>query len=186
MPLPHSLYGLRVILILSAYVYTNMNCAELVYVVSSWLRVGSGQQIVLGEWGWFWVVADGFRSCRVVSHGFGWFWVICCFSSYGLRNGLMKYPWVAFLNRCCHYLFFYESSQWILKFKLTCKRACFMESKIRFDYIYISCNFCWPIFLLWSIFIPPVDIQLKWRNRLCWAYPRLIFFRVNWFEKTIN
>ena len=42
MPLPHSLYGLRVILIISAYVYTNTNCGELVCVVSSWLRMGSG------------------------------------------------------------------------------------------------------------------------------------------------
>ena len=40
--LHHSLYGLRVILIVSAYVYTNMNCVELVCAVSSWLRVGSG------------------------------------------------------------------------------------------------------------------------------------------------
>ena len=42
MPLLHSPYGLRVILIVSAYVYTNMNCVELFCVVSSWLRVGSG------------------------------------------------------------------------------------------------------------------------------------------------
>ena len=138
MPLPHSLYGLRVILILSAYVYTNMNCAELVYVVSSWLRVGSGQQIVLGEWGWFWVVADGFRSCRVVSHGFGWFRVICCFSSYGLRNGLMKYPWVAFLNRCCHYLFFMNLVNGYSNSNLLVKEHVSWKSKIRFDYIYIS------------------------------------------------
>ena len=42
MPLPHSLYSLRVILIVSASAYTNMNRVELVCVVSSWLQVGSG------------------------------------------------------------------------------------------------------------------------------------------------
>ena len=48
MPLPHSLYGLRVILIVSASAYTNMNCVELVCVVSSWLQVGSGAADSLG------------------------------------------------------------------------------------------------------------------------------------------
>ena len=41
MPSPHSLYGLRVILMASAYFYMDMNCFGLVRVVSSWLRVGS-------------------------------------------------------------------------------------------------------------------------------------------------
>ena len=41
MSLPHSLYGLRVILIVSGSVYTNMNCVELVCVVSGCLQVGS-------------------------------------------------------------------------------------------------------------------------------------------------
>ena len=67
MPSPHSLYDLKVILIVSAFFYVNMNCFELVDVVSSWLRVG----LVIGQFwvggcGWFRVVADGFR----------WFWMV--------------------------------------------------------------------------------------------------------------
>ena len=46
MPLPHSFYGLRVILIVPAYFYMDMNCFGLIRVVSSWLRVGS----VVGGW----------------------------------------------------------------------------------------------------------------------------------------
>ena len=38
-----------------------------------------------------------------------------------------------------------------------------------------ECNF-----LLSSIFSPLVDIQLKRLKPLCWAYPWVICFRVNW------
>ena len=69
MPSPHSLYGLRVILIVSAYFYMDMNCFELFRVVSSWLRVSS---VAVDRFGW--VVADGF----------GWIRVVCCFSSYDI------------------------------------------------------------------------------------------------------
>ena len=71
MPSPHPLYGLRVILIVSAYFYINMNCFELVRVVSSWLRVGS---VAVDSFGW--VVADGFGWLQMVSGGFGWFQVV--------------------------------------------------------------------------------------------------------------
>ena len=68
MPSPHSHYGLRVILIVSAYFYMNMNCFGLVRVVSSWLRVG-----LVAVDGFGWVVADGFEWLRMVSGGFRWF-----------------------------------------------------------------------------------------------------------------
>ena len=68
MPSPHSLYGLRVILIVSAYFYMNMNCFGLVRVVSRWLRVG-----LVAVDSFEWVVADGFGWLRMVSGGFGWF-----------------------------------------------------------------------------------------------------------------
>ena len=61
MPSPHSLYGLRVILILYAYVYMDMNCFGLVCVVSKWLRVGSK---AVDSFGW------------VVAHCFGWLWMV--------------------------------------------------------------------------------------------------------------
>ena len=77
MPSPHPLYGLRVILIVSAYFYMDMNCSELVRVALSWLRVGS---VAVDSFGW--VVADGFGLLRMISGGFGWFRVVCCFSSY--------------------------------------------------------------------------------------------------------
>ena len=56
MPSPHSLYGLRVILIVSAYFYMNMNCSGLVCVVSNWLRVG-----LVAVDSFRWVIADGFQ-----------------------------------------------------------------------------------------------------------------------------
>ena len=81
-PLP-----LRVILIVSACFYMDMNCFGPVRVVSSLLRVGSEAADIFG-----WVVADGFRWLRMISGGFGWFRVVsdgfgrfrvvCCFSSY--------------------------------------------------------------------------------------------------------
>ena len=67
----HSLYGLRVILIVSVCFYTDVNCFGLVRVVSSSLRVGS---VAAGSFGW--VVADGFRWFRMVSGVFGWFTVL--------------------------------------------------------------------------------------------------------------
>ena len=67
MPSPHSLYDLRVILIVSAYFYMDMYCFGLVREVSGWLRVGS---VAVDSFGW--VVADGFRWFRVVLDGFRW------------------------------------------------------------------------------------------------------------------
>ena len=40
----------------------------------------------------------------------------------------------------------------------------------------VSCNFCYPSFLLWLIFNRPADVQLKRINPLCWAYHTI------WFE----
>ena len=71
MPSPHSLYNLKVILIVSAFSYVNLNCFELADVVSSWLRVG-----LVAVDGFGWVVADGFRRLRMVSGGYGWFRVV--------------------------------------------------------------------------------------------------------------
>ena len=68
MPSPHSLYGYRVILIVYAYFYMNINCFGLVRVVSSWLWVGL---VAMDSFGW--VVADGFGWLRMVSGGFRWF-----------------------------------------------------------------------------------------------------------------
>ena len=73
MPSPHSLYGLRVILIVSPYFYMDMNCFGLVRVATSWLRVGS---VAVDSFGW--VVADGFGWLRMISAGFGWFRVVSC------------------------------------------------------------------------------------------------------------
>ena len=71
MPSPHSLYGLRVIWIVSTYFYMDMNCFGLVRVVSSWLQVGS---VAVDSFGW--VVANGFGWLRMISGGFGWFAVL--------------------------------------------------------------------------------------------------------------
>ena len=78
MPSLHSLYGLRVILIVSAYVYMDKNyvymdknCFGLVCVVSNWLRVSSKGADSSG-----WVVADGLGWLWMVSGGFGWFAVL--------------------------------------------------------------------------------------------------------------
>ena len=80
MPSPHSLYGLRVILIVSAYFYMNMNCFGMVRVVSSWLRLGL---VAVDSFGW--MGADGFEWLRMVSDGFGWFRMVCCFISYDFQ-----------------------------------------------------------------------------------------------------
>ena len=79
MPSPHSLYNLRVILIVSAYFYMDMYSFGLVREVSGWLRVGS---VATDSFGW--VVVDGFGWLQLVSGGFGWFRVVCCFSSYDM------------------------------------------------------------------------------------------------------
>ena len=71
MPSLHSSYGLRVILIVSAYFYMDMNCFGLARVVSSWLQVGS---VAADSFGW--VVADGFGWLRMVPGGFKWFWMV--------------------------------------------------------------------------------------------------------------
>ena len=71
MPSPHSLYNLRVILIVSAYFYMDMYSFGLVREVSGWLRVGSMATDSFG-----WVVVDGFGWLRLVSGGFGWFRVV--------------------------------------------------------------------------------------------------------------
>ena len=62
------LLPLRVILIVSACFYMNMNCFGPIRVVSSLLRVGSVAADIFG-----WVVADGFGWLRMVSGGFRWF-----------------------------------------------------------------------------------------------------------------
>ena len=71
-PLP-----LRVILMISACFYMDMNCFGPVRVVSSLLRVGLVDADIF-----MWVVVDGFGWLRMVSGGFEWFRVVCCFSSY--------------------------------------------------------------------------------------------------------
>ena len=70
MPSLHSLYDLRVILIVSAYFHMDVYCFGMVREVSGWLRVGS-VAAVLG--GWLWMVLGGCRWFQVVSDGFGWF-----------------------------------------------------------------------------------------------------------------
>ena len=62
---------LRVILMISACFYVDMNCFGPVRVVSSLLRVGTVAVDIQG-----WVVADGFGWFQVVSGGFGWFVVL--------------------------------------------------------------------------------------------------------------
>ena len=61
----------RLILIVSAYFYMNMNCIGLGRVVSSWLRVGL---VAVDSFGL--VVADDLRWLRMVSGGFKWFWAV--------------------------------------------------------------------------------------------------------------
>ena len=63
--------SLRVILIVSACFYTDMNCFGPARVVSTWLWVGS---VAADSFGW--VVADGFRWFQVVLDGFLWFAVL--------------------------------------------------------------------------------------------------------------
>ena len=67
----HSLYDLRVILIVSTYFYMDIYCFGLVREVSGCLKVGS---VAADSFGW--VVADGFGWLRMVSGGFGWFQVV--------------------------------------------------------------------------------------------------------------
>ena len=74
-----SLYGLRIILILSAYFYMDMNCFRLVRVVSNWLPVWTRWRLmVLGWWlqmfsggsggfRWFLMISGGFVTVLVVT-----------------------------------------------------------------------------------------------------------------------
>ena len=75
---------------------------------------------------------------------------------------------------------FYGSSQWFFKVKITSKSVNFIKkwNQIRLCMSLISYH----NFLLWSVFSPFGDNQLKWLNPLCWPYLRLIFFRVNWYQ----
>ena len=65
-PLP-----LRVVLIVSACFYMDMNCFGPICVVSSLLRVSSVGADIFG-----WVTADGFEWLPMVSGGFSWFVVL--------------------------------------------------------------------------------------------------------------
>ena len=76
---PFTSLPLRIILMVSACFYMDMNCFEPVRVVSSWLQVDS---VAADNFGW--VVADNFGWLRMVSVGFECFWVVCCFNSYAL------------------------------------------------------------------------------------------------------
>ena len=99
---------------------------------------------------------------------------------------------VTFIESHCifHCFFFFSIFQYLVymdpvsgysKSRLLVKKH--VSLKVKSDWaMYVSCNFCYPGFLLWSIFSPSVDVQLKWPNPLCWAYPRLIFFRVKWWQ----
>ena len=57
MPSAYSLYGLNIILIVSVYVYMNINCFGQFFVVSSWLRMARWRRIVLVAW--FRMFSDG-------------------------------------------------------------------------------------------------------------------------------
>ena len=76
---------------------------------------------------------------------------------------------------------FYGSSQWLFKVRITCKRASFFKNQNQI-WLSVSYHFCYPSFLLWSIFRAPFDVQLKLPKSLCLAYPHLIFLRVNWCQ----
>ena len=67
---------------------------------------------------------------------------------------VMYFRWLLLLS--C----FYGSNQWLFKVKITWKRVNFIkkENEIRLCMSLIS----YYSFLLWSIFSPLVDIQLKW------------------------
>ena len=65
--------SLRVILIVSACFYIDMNCFGPVRVVSSWLRVDS---VAADSFGW--LVAGGYGWFQMASGGFGWFAVRLC------------------------------------------------------------------------------------------------------------
>ena len=108
MPSPHCLYGLRVILMVSAYFYMDMNCFRLVCVVSSRLRVGLVAVDTLA--GWLRMVLGGCGWFQVVSGGFRWFRVVCCFSSYvflkhfePLEGLLSKMQYIVAADRCSQY-----------------------------------------------------------------------------------
>ena len=78
---------------------------------------------------------------------------------------------------CYHYFVFMDSVNDFSKSKLFVKEQLSLKSKIRFGNVclcmYYVCNFSCPSFLLWSIFSPPVDVQLKRLDPLCWVCPPL-------------
>ena len=92
MPSPHSLYGLRVILIVPVYFYMNMNCFGLVHVVSSWLQIGL---LAEDSFGWLWMVSGGCGGFQVVLDGFGWFAVLVA---------TILYQWIKFQCRTFFFL----------------------------------------------------------------------------------
>ena len=63
------------------------------------------------------------------------------------------------LNGCYHCFVFTDPLNGYSKSKLLVKKQVALKSKIRFRYVF--CNFCYHNFLLWSIFSPLVDVQLK-------------------------
>ena len=81
MPSAYSLYGLNIILIVSAYVYMNMNCFGQVFCSFQLVTDGT-----VAADSFSCMVSDGFGWFRMVLGGFGWFRVVCCFSSYGHFN----------------------------------------------------------------------------------------------------
>ena len=76
---------------------------------------------------------------------------------------------------------FYWFSQWFFLVQITYKSK--FQWKVKSELaMYISYNFYYTSFPLWSIFSPPVDVQLKQLNTLCWAYSQLIFLRAIFWE----
>ena len=86
---------------------------------------------------------------------------------------------ISLLESCNHYFFLWIQSVVVLIQNYLYKSK--LLWKVKSDSaVYDSDNFCYCSFLVWLIFSPLVDIQLKPLSPLCWAYSWLIFFRVNW------
>ena len=92
---------------------------------------------------------------------------------HGTFYSMMKYFWVAFVwNGCYHYfVFFLDLVHGYSKSKLLVKKQVPWNSKIRFGYVF--CNFCYCNFLLWSIFSPLVDWDLRVEHILVWYFLEL-------------
>ena len=84
---------------------------------------------------------------------------------------IMEMKWNFFINRVNYYS----------ELKLLVKEQFLVKVKSD-SAMYVTCNFCYPNFLVWSIFRSPVDVQLKRLNPLCWLYPWLILFKVKWWQ----